>query len=162
MEYSIVISGCLNALGIPSRVLALKTEDVETRKLGAGHVVAEAYVRDPDKWILIDGQWDVIPLLNGIALNALELQQAFAQNKPGLDIHSGSQSKPTEYFKWVRPYLFYLDVSLDNRVGIADRSGARLMLVPVGAKKPTVFQREFPIGEMLYTHSVRAFYAKPG
>lgn len=162
VEYAVVISGCLNALGIPSRVLALKTEDVETRKSGAGHVVAEAYVRDLDKWILVDGQWDVIPLLDEIPLSAVELQQALAENRPELAIHTGSDSKPAEYFKWIGPYLFYLDVSLDNRVAVADRSCARLMLVPVGAKKPTVFQQDFPIRDMVYTHSVRAFYAKPG
>ena len=46
VEYAIVINGCLNSLGLRSRVLALKTEDVQTRNWGAGHVVAEAFERE--------------------------------------------------------------------------------------------------------------------
>jgi transglutaminase-like putative cysteine protease len=56
VEYSIVASGCLNALGIRARVLGLKTADVETRVSGAGHMAVEAYLRDRSKWILVDPQ----------------------------------------------------------------------------------------------------------
>jgi len=161
VEYAIVINGCLNALGIPARGLALKTEDVETRRSGAGHVVVETYLLDINKWILVDGQWSVIPLLNGTPLNAVELQNALAQNLPGLTIWSPSEIKADKYFRWIRPYLFYFDIKLDNRVGVPDRLSKKLMLVPIGAKKPKVFQRKHPIGDVIYTHSVRAFYTKP-
>lgn len=43
VEYSTVIGGCLNAIGIQARVIGLKTQDVETRETGAGHVAVEAY-----------------------------------------------------------------------------------------------------------------------
>lgn len=36
VEYGVVISGCLNALGIPTRTLGLKTQDVETRSTAQG------------------------------------------------------------------------------------------------------------------------------
>lgn len=161
VEYAIVINGCLNALGIPSRVLGLKTEDVESRRYGAGHVVIEAYLQDINKWILIDGQWYVIPLLNGTPLNAVELQNAIAQKLPGLNILSLSETKPDEYFRWIGPYLFYFDIRRDNRVGVSDRSRKKLMLVPIGANKPKVFQQKWPIGDVIYTHSVYAFYTIP-
>lgn len=161
VEYAIVISGCLNALGIPSRVLSLKTEDCETKNSGAGHVVAEAYLRDMNKWIMVDGQWDIIPLLDGTPLNAIELQNALAQKLPGLNISSLSGNKADEYFEWIAPYLFYFDIPLDNRVGVPDRSPKRLMLVPIGVKEPKVFQRKWPIRNTIYTHSARAFYVKP-
>jgi len=54
VEYAIVINGCLNSLAIPSRVLGLKTADVETRESGAGYVVAEAFDRDRGLGILTE------------------------------------------------------------------------------------------------------------
>lgn len=161
VEYAIVTSGCLNALGIPSRVLALKTADVQTRKSGAGHVVAEAYLRDLDKWVLVDGQWDVIPLLGETPLSAVELQDALAQELPSLTVSSRSAADGEAYFRWIGRYLFYFDVGLDNRYDVSERSSKKLMLVPVGADEPKVFQRTRPIRNVIYTHSVRAFYAKP-
>ncbi len=58
------------------------------------------------------------------------------------------------------PYLFYFDACIDSRHGV-DRAPQRLMLVPVGAKRPTAFQRTIPLGNMIYTHSVATFYAVP-
>lgn len=161
VEYGIVINGCLNALGIPSRVLALKTEDAETRETGAGHVVAEVYLRDLGKWVLVDGQWEVIPVLDGVPLNGVELQEALAQNSSGVNVLSFSGTAADVYLWWIGPYLFHFDIPLDNRVGIPGRSQKKVMLVPIGAKNPTVFQRKYSLGDMRYTHSVRAFYAPP-
>jgi hypothetical protein len=162
VEYAIVISSCLTAVGVPARFLALKTEDVETRPTGAGHCVAEAYLRDQAKWVMADGQWDVIPMLGERPLNAVEFRDALAQGSPELALDGSSGAEAEEYLRWVAPYLFYFDVPLDNRIGVPDCSPTRLMLVPRGAKKPTVFQQRFPMEDMVYTHSVRAFYPVPG
>lgn len=56
VEYGVVIAGCLNSIGIPARTIGLKTQDVETRDYGAGHVATEAYLKEYKKWIFIDGQ----------------------------------------------------------------------------------------------------------
>jgi transglutaminase-like putative cysteine protease len=160
VEYSIVASGALNALDIRSRLLALKTADVETRKSGAGHVVVEAFLHDLNRWIMIDAQWDVIPVLDGKPLNAVELQRALAARAPGLGVDSRSAVDAREYFDWVEKYLFYFDVRFDQRFGQTRGRGV-LMLVPVGAKEPTLFQRNSPISGITYTRSVRAFYATP-
>lgn len=45
VEYSIVIHGALNSLGIPTRMLHLKTHDAQTRKNGGGHV-KEVYLEE--------------------------------------------------------------------------------------------------------------------
>jgi transglutaminase-like putative cysteine protease len=161
VEYAIVVAGALEAVGIPARVLALKTEDVETRPRGAGHVVAEAWLAGKSKWIMIDGQFDVIPTLDGEPLNAVELQRALAAKKKGLDVDSLSGTKADAWFRWVAPYLYHFDTALDRRHGVARSPGA-LMLVPIGAKNPTVFQGKHPISNMTYTSSVPAFYANPG
>lgn len=160
VEYSIVLSGALNSLGIPARVVGLKTADVETRASGAGHVVAEAYLHDQGKWVLVDGQWDVIPTLGGVPLNAVELQRALAERAPGLGVVSLSGASAREYFSWTAPYLFYFDAQLDHRFGAVREPGV-LMLVPIGAARPRVFQRIQPLLHHSYTHSLAAFYAPP-
>jgi hypothetical protein len=160
VEYSEVLCGALNALGIPARVLALKTRDVETRPSGAGHVVTEAYLRDLNKWIMVDGQWDVIPVLDQTPLNAVELQKALAEGKAGLTVDGFSGTEADTYFPWIQEYLFYFDTPLDSRYGLDTEPGS-LMLVPLGAKNPVVFQQKYPITSMFYTNSINDFYPHP-
>ena len=151
-EYGLVIAGCLQALGIPARPLGLMTSDVETRSSGAGHVVTEAYLSDLDKWVFIDGQWNVIPLLKGVPLNAIELQEALAQGKGGLELTGIDSLRGYFYRWWVAPYLYYFNVPYHSQ---------RLFLGPEDASAPQVFQGRFPIGDILYIHSPRHFYLPP-
>jgi transglutaminase-like putative cysteine protease len=160
VEYSAVLAGALNAVGIPARVVSLLTEDVETRESGAAHVVAEAYLADRKKWVMVDGQWDVIPTLKGRPLGAVEFQRALARRAKGLGVDTFSGVKADGYFEWVAPYLFYFITKFDGRYGVA-AARKELVLVPVGAKEPKVVQRKWPIGDVVYTHSLRAFNA-PG
>ncbi len=160
VEFSIVLKAALTALDIPTRTVGLKTADMETRVSGAGHVVTEAYLRDLGKWILVDGQWDVIPVLNGKPLNAVELQVALEGPRGNLQVISFSETKADKYFAWISPYLYYFDTFLDQRYDVR-RTGKVLMLVPVGAKKPMVFQRIVPMMNLQYTNSSLAFYPKP-
>ncbi|UYZ64764.1 transglutaminase-like domain-containing protein [Hymenobacter weizhouensis] len=160
VEYGIVLSGALASLGIPARVLALKMADVETRKTGAGHVLTEVWLRDQQKWVLVDGQWDVIPFLNGVPLNAVELQKALAERAPGFTVQSPRGTTAQKYARWIQPYLYYFDINFDQRFGTKTERGA-LMLVPAGASNPTVFQRKYPLKHLTYTNSVASFYASP-
>ena len=133
---------------------------METRKVGAGHVLTEAWLADQRKWVLVDGQWDVIPLRQGVPLNAVELQQVLAEHQPGFSVLSTAGTLPKKYARWIQPYLFYFTMSFDSRIGVGNVPG-ELMLVPVGAKNPTVFQRRYPIKNTTYTHSLSSFYAAP-
>lgn len=163
VEYAVVVSGCLNAVGVRARVLGLKTEDVETRESGVGHVVAEAYLGEFGKWTFVDAQWDVIPIRQGVPLNAVELRKAIVEQQKGLELSGLSFFKSVVYRHRVKPYLFYIDTRLDCRVGVSgsSRKPETLMLVPVGAREPRVFQRKWPMKNLIYTHSVRSFYARP-
>ncbi len=165
VEYSIVIVGALTALGIPTRFLALKTEDCETRETGAGYVVAEAYLPKRQQWILVDGQWDATPFLDAQPLNAVEFQRAIARQPDQLQIETASDVDAAEYIEWIAPYLFYFDVPLDNRITSAHlpwgNGEPHLILVPRGAPHPTVFQQKWPIANTTYTHSASEFYPKP-
>jgi len=166
VEYAIVVSACLNAIGLKTRVLGLMTKDVETRQFGAGHVVAEVFLNDLNKWVFIDPQWDAMPVLNGIPLNAVEFQKAIANDFGDLEIKSSMVSK-RRYIDWVYPYLYYFDIAFDNREGLNIERNTidgkrRLMLVPVGSINPTVFQRIHKIHDVIYTNSLNDFYAPPG
>lgn len=161
VEYSIVISGCLNALGIPSRVVGLKTRDVETRESGAGHVVCEVYLYDLEKWIMVDGQWDAVPALSGIPLNSVEFQKALRQTGSEVKNISYNSLKEDRYYSWIGEYLYYFDARLDQRYINNKKSYQKLMLVPQGAKKPEVFQKTSPIKNVVYTDSVADFYKRP-
>ena len=160
VEYGIVLAGALTAVGIPARVVGLETADVETRRLGAGHVLTEAWLADQRKWVLADGQWDVIPLWQGVPLNAVELQRVLAERRPGFGVLSTAGTPARKYARWIQPYLFYFAISFDTRVGVK-RVPGELLLVPIGAKNPTVFQRNDPIRNTTYTHSLSSFYAAP-
>jgi hypothetical protein len=163
VEYSIVLTGCLNALGIYSRKLALKTKDCETREIGAGHVVAECFVPELNKWIMVDPQVNAIVFANGIPLNAVELAEAIHDGKK-IDIPKAQNREQVEtYLNFISPYLYYFSVKFDNRENvIVDYNlTEQLMLIPLGAKKPTIFQKKYPIGNLTFTHSLNDFYKNP-
>lgn len=160
VEYSVVLAAALNSVGIPARVLGLMTEDADTRESGAGHVVTEAYLADSQRWIMIDGQWDAIPTLNGKPINAVQFQQALASRSRKLALDTLSPSDPDAYFAWIAPYLYYFHTALDSRYPSPEYRD-RLFLAPIGAKSLTVFQRRHPIGSALFINSLPAFYARP-
>lgn len=166
VEYGIVTTACLNAIGLPARTMGLKMKEVETIEFGAGHVLLEVFLPDLNKWAMLDGQFDVMPVLNNVPLNAVEFQQAIANNYNKLEIRSLSGTSKDMYTAWVFPYLYYFDVKFDNREGIALQratfdSKKSLMLVPMGAKLPKVFQRKYPMDMYKYTHSVLDLYQAP-
>ena len=166
VEYAICTSGALTALGIPARVMSLKTQDVETRETGASHVVLEAYLTSLDKWVFVDTQWDVTPFLHEQPLSAVELQHAITREPERLSLDTSSGTEQAEYSEWIAPYLFYFDVPFDNRIRAENALWRleglnHLMLVPLGAPEPTTFQRKWSLEGMKYTHSLSAFYARP-
>ncbi len=167
VEYAIVIAAAARSLGMPSRVLALKRENAETANSGAGHVVAEVWLDQLGKWVFVDGQMDAIPEKEGVPLNAGELQKAIAQNDPGLRVQSYSGTKATGYRSWVEKYLYYFDFNLDQRFFGKDYDkrryapiGCKIMLVPKGAKNPSVFHRKTTIENCTYISNPEAFYPR--
>jgi hypothetical protein len=165
VEYGIVTAACLNSVGLKARKLALKTEDVETTEYGAGHVVTEVFLNDLGKWVFVDGQFDAMPVLNGVPLNEVKKKKAIGENFDILEIKTSSDTPKDFYTNWIYPYLFYFDIMFDNREGIQDKQLIEgknsLMLVPLGTKCPTIFQIRNKIDYAKYTHSLKDFYAQP-
>lgn len=161
VEYSIVIFGCLNALGIPTRILGIKTSDVETREYGAGHVVTESYLKELDKWILVDGQYGIIPTLNKTPLNAVEYSDAIDSEKKLKLIILGEKYKEMAdniYNEWIHEYLYYYDTTYYKNPNKADGMGTTVMLTPIDATKPKIFQKNYPLYIDFYTTSINTFY----
>lgn len=167
VEYGIVTTACLNAIGLPSRTLSLKTKEVETTPSGAGHVVMEVFLKDINKWVMVDPQWDAIVCLNNVPLNAVELQDAITKRKNIQILTSEEELDESQYQAWIYPYLYYFSYKFDNRENttkdnrIAINSKSDIMLVPTEAKVPTIFQINSPIDYCIYTHSLLDFYNSP-
>jgi hypothetical protein len=168
VEYATVLTGALNALGFQARVVGLKTRDCETKKSGAGHVLTEVWLPEFEKWVLVDGQFNVVPFLGGVPLNAVELQRALSGKsalKP-LDKAGEVEGPKKMYYRFfIQPYLYYLETPLTHLVekGANERAKplTHVMLVPLGAKPPTVFQQTFLIDYAHYTNSIQDFYRRP-
>lgn len=162
VEYSIVTSACLNSLGIKSRIVSLKTKDVETRKFGAGHVVVEAFIKEQNKWLFVDPQFNFIATKqNHQVFNCIEFQELLCNKNPEIIPQSEITHNLKEYYSWIYPYLFYFDVAFDNRQienKIKFDGKNRLMLVPLNAKFPTKFQINYNIDYCYYSNCIKDFY----
>ena len=169
VEYGIVLSSALNAVGIKARVVALKTKMVETTAAGAGHVLTEAYLSDLGKWVVADPQFNTIPIRDGIPLNAVEFQNAIAHKEQFQLIDKDGligERRVKNYLNFIPQYLYYFDTSFDSRQGVTGErlkfnEKSSLMLVPVGSRNPTIFQITGKIDYCIYTNSIAEFYALP-
>lgn len=162
--YAIVLRDQLIAYGFPARVLYLKTKDAEVRKDSPGHVATEVYLKDLKKWVFLDGQFNVMPMLNGKPLNAVEFQQALSNNYDKVILGSRDKVSKRNYTEFVYDYLYYFDTAVDNRIapagGLAKVDGkSSVMLVPAGApdlKKISFWNSD--VNYCLYTRSLGDFY----
>ncbi|WP_112139670.1 transglutaminase domain-containing protein [Glycomyces dulcitolivorans] len=86
VEYSIVLAQGLNALKIPARRVWLRRGDYHDG-VGQGHAVAEAWIDDLDRWVLLDGQHGAYWAdEDGRPLSLPELQ---ARERPAKPVHVG-------------------------------------------------------------------------
>lgn len=162
VEYSKVLAGVTAALGYPSKVVGLMTEDVETKEYGAGHVVAEIFLKDINKWVVADPQFDAIPVRNDVALNLVELKNLLCSRNSEIKFlsHFLDESDSDDYVNWLHPYLFYFRYTFNNSFeNTGKRSG--VVLCPEGSPFPTVFQKTTPIENVIYTTDFCAMYEKP-
>lgn len=161
MEYSIVLHAALSSYGLKSRVLYLRTQDVETRSSGAGHVVVECYLESLGKWGLFDPQFNIHSEKSGIPLNALELQRElslFSRDLRMMDFNApvGERFRK-EYSNWICQYLYYFHTDLEA-VYPPKYPRSQIVLMPIGAKIPTKFQN-LPLREnIIPTNSYTSFY----
>lgn len=167
VEYSLVMVGAAQALGMPARMLGLKTRHAATARSGAGHVVAEIWLDDLEKWVVADPQLGYVFMADGIPLNAVELGESLAQSPGSVEVLSADGPvnwyRKNRYLVFVGPYLYYFDSPYDQRLFLAEqeRKMDRMMLAPEGSPELKVFQREHQFKADYFTSSVDAFYVAP-
>ncbi len=161
VEYAEVLAAALSAVGVPTRVLGLQRADVETAESGAGHVADEAWLADRQAWAYVDGQWDVIPFRDERPLDAVAMQAALAAGDPAFRVEGFSGRAAPFFGRWIEPYLHYFVIH-PREWSTGAPAGARdVMLAPLGAPAPRVFQRRFAQSDYVLTRSPAAFYAPP-
>ena len=157
VEYSIVLHSILCTAGIIGRVLYLRTADVETRKLGAGHVVVEAYIERYKKWVMFDPQNNVYAVADEIPLNALELALDLENIPESVEFPTIGRFMRKRYIKFIQPYLYYFHSDLEIKYP-RDYPRTQVVLMPVDSKVPQKFQGT-PITETIIpTSSYLSFY----
>jgi hypothetical protein len=166
VEYGTVLHAVLTAVGLPARQIGLKMKDTDKISMGAGHVATEVYLPSLKKWVFLDPQFGTYLSYKGILLSAAEAGEQFTKNAKDIVVGGNlSPEKQQDYKTWIRPYLYYLDFSVDfsprngkdqNRQKFGEFS--QVMLMPLGAKPLTVFQRKYPIKNTYYTHNLIAVY----
>jgi transglutaminase-like putative cysteine protease len=157
-EYAIVMAGVASAYGLPARVINLLPRDVETRS--EAHSVAEVWLDDLKKWVLADGQFGAIGELDGIPLNGIELQAAFAEDRPV--VSSAGAGMLAEWKPFILRNAFFFKTGNDQRA-FEYRRTAQLVLVPNGAPNPKRFAggNEEVFAGAVYTSNPDSFYAPP-
>lgn len=157
-DYAVVAAGAARAFGFASRVISVLPRDVETRS--EAHSVAEAWLPGRGKWALADGQYGIVPVVDGVPLNAVELQKALAEDAP---LACLGASERCEEWKWfVGRNLFYFKVAQDQR-RFGGAASPQLVLVPKGAPSPRKFAggNESVFANALYASIPASFYAPP-
>lgn len=82
VEYGLVLSQALNAVGIPARRVWLRQRDYHVG-LGRAHVVSEAWIDDLASWVVLDGQNGMYWTRgDGSPLSTVELQQMALAGSP--------------------------------------------------------------------------------
>ncbi|MEA5403619.1 transglutaminase domain-containing protein [Arcicella sp. DC2W] len=165
--YGYVLASQLKVSGFKSRVIYLKTSDIATSMRGGGHVATEVFIDELQKWVFVDAQFNAMPFLNNVPLNAVEFQNAIRTNFDKLEFKSLGNVDKMSYISFVQPYLYYFDCSFDQREAvITERNRVNnkrsLMLVPLATENPTfmlVWNSKIDYCE--YTNSINDFYAKP-
>ncbi len=77
LEYATVLSQALNAVGIPARRIGLRTA-THHAGVGSGHMVAEAWIDDLGRWVVLDGQNGLYWVdAAGAPLGVVDLQNRF-------------------------------------------------------------------------------------
>jgi hypothetical protein len=98
VEYSLVLSQALNAVGIPARRLSLRQANYHVG-LARGHAVSEAWIDELARWVVLDGQNGLYWEDGGSPLGAVGLQARLGRGEPiprAVVLPRGLQPPPDE------------------------------------------------------------------
>ena len=159
--YATVLAAVLNAAGIRGRMIELMSWDVETRARDASHVVAEAWLSDWGRWVLLDAQDDYSAELSGAPIGAVGLGLALDRGDPGVRLPGVPDEALPEAKRAGTRYYHFFRTWRDNRAGAFDPLGESVILTPLGESPPRAFQGTLSLGRATSTHSALSFDTPP-
>ncbi len=145
VEYSVVSTQVLQAMGYPARVVGLRM-DGSSYGTGRGHVVTEAWNNDLQKWIVLDGQNNATWQIDGMPLSTHEVRLARRSTADRLRFVLGSSAwmpaepEPKARAEWVR-YFEHLMFRYENvQPAGSDRLLTRIDLLDSRERYELLFQ----------------------
>lgn len=132
VEYSIVLSEVLQALGYPARSIGLRSQNASFGT-GKGHVVSEVWNNDLGQWVLLDGQNNSYWEDQGRPLSAQQVRQLIqAGGRPKMVSRPSSWNATPNSKEW-DVYFYHLTYRIDH-------AGEGLALVGAGERYEPLFQ----------------------
>lgn len=163
VEYAVVLSEVLSALGFPARAIELNKEGMSFG-VGKSHAVTEVWNDDYRKWIMLDPQNNAIWTKKDTILSAFDIHKYFvgkdsaSLNKVSASLYPSkwrdSKFNPQEWIK----YFYYLSYRYDNTL-LENPESHQLMttcLLSEG-QKPELLNQGFS-RQINYTTSVNLIY----
>lgn len=160
VEYAVITAAMAQVVGLQARVVGIRRDDVETAWTGAGHVVAEVFLTDKNKWVMVDSQWARIPIMQNEPISTAEFAEARIDKEVRFLTEENKVEQDISYHDWVAPYLYYIAFRVDQRYGLNSGSSDQIILVPEGAKIPEKFQREPIKGKVYPVFAPQELYGK--
>jgi len=140
VEYSVLLSQALCAIGIPARRVSLFMRDKHVG-FGRGHVVSEAWVDDLDRWVVLDGQNGAWWGSRDEPLGLRELQEIehAGINRPSMVLTSREIADQDQAVWWT-----YFHAASSSGLGWADT------LVPIFQGEPLTARLVVPCSAMTH------------
>lgn len=121
VEYSVVLSQALKAVGFPARAIELHKEGMSFG-VGKGHAVTEVWNDDLGKWILLDPQNNAVWKKKDTILNAVEIRQILLSKDTALTNILAVDLYPSRWrdnrfnlSDWME-YFYYLSFRYKNQL----------------------------------------------
>jgi hypothetical protein len=160
VEYAVITAAMAQTIGLQARVVGIRRADVETAFSSAGHVIAEIFLADKNKWIMVDPQWARIPIIKNEPIGTTEFAKALGQKEVQFLTDENVIKYDSTYYDWITPYLYYISFRIDQRYGFNSENRDQIILIPKGAKIPEKFQRMPIKGKVFPAFSTIELYGK--
>jgi len=151
-DYSTVLANAMMSIGIPTRLVTLRTRDCAWRPLSSGYEGIEYFDRDHFKWVWLDAQFGIRVLQNRIPQNILELKDSLLNQKI-------LELEPDLVEMDVENYLNRLEPFLDVIVACPIGQAKKYALIP---PQLSLLKNKWFFGKTIYDitcHSIISFYA---
>lgn len=152
-ELAIVTVALARSLGLPARVVHFAPADT-----ASVHSVAEIFLFDQKRWVMVDPRWARIPQLGPLPIGAAEFSRE--RNHKDLMFMDGEHKSAADpaYSAWMSHYLYFMAFPIDQRFGSIHTGRDQILLMPKGASEPDKFLGQPVNGKLHGTTSTQTLY----